>query len=58
VMGALGIADVRDQVTLSLHNDFVDFTVFKPQAHQEDAVTTMLDAVIAWGSALKPLRND
>lgn len=57
VMGALGIATVRDQVALSLHNDFVDFTAFKPQAHQEDAVTTMLDAVIAWGGALKPLRN-
>ena len=41
VMGALGIATVSDQVALSLHNDFVDFTVFKPQAHQEDAVTGM-----------------
>lgn len=58
VMGALGIADVRDQVALSLHSDFVDFTAFKPQAHQEDAVTTMLDAVIAWGGSLKPLRNN
>ncbi|MFJ8747435.1 NADPH-dependent FMN reductase [Embleya sp. NPDC127516] len=57
VMGALGIAAVRDQVALSLHNDFVDFTAFEPQAHQEDAVARMLDAVIAWGGALKPLRD-
>jgi NAD(P)H-dependent FMN reductase len=57
VMGAVGIADVRYQVTLSMHNDFVDFSVLKPQFHQEQAVTTMLDEVIAWGDALKSLRK-
>ena len=57
-MAELEVATVRDQVALSLYTDFVDFTAFKPQAHQEDAVTSMLDAVIAWGGALKPLRND
>jgi NAD(P)H-dependent FMN reductase len=57
VMGAVGIADVRYQVTLSMYQDFVDFSVLKPQSHQEQAVTTMLDEVISWGGALKPLRK-
>lgn len=57
VMGAVGVADVRYQVNLSMHHDFVDFTVPKPQAHQQEAVTAMLDEVIAWSGALKPLRG-
>jgi NAD(P)H-dependent FMN reductase len=56
-VAALAIADVRHQVTLSLHHDFVDFTDFKPQAHQEPTVTRMLDEVLAWGAALKTLRT-
>lgn len=57
VMAELQIADVRAQVMLSLFTDFENFRVFKPAAHQKDAVTAMLDQVIAWGTALKPLRT-
>jgi NAD(P)H-dependent FMN reductase len=57
VMGELMVADVRAQVALSLFTDFVNFTEFKPDPHKEAAVTTMLDQVIAWGGALKPLRT-
>lgn len=56
-MAALAVADVRSQVSLLLRSDFENFSVFKPEAHQEKAVTTMLDEVIAWGGALKPLRS-
>jgi NAD(P)H-dependent FMN reductase len=57
VMGELHVADVRGQVSLSLMTDFENFTVFKPAGHQEKAVTAMLDQVIRWGGALKPLRQ-
>ena len=56
VMGELQIADVRAQVALSLATDFENFIVFKPAPMHEKSVNTMLDQVIAWGSALKTLR--
>jgi NAD(P)H-dependent FMN reductase len=57
VMGELQIADVRAQVALSLLSDFENFTVFKPGPRQESSVNAMLDQVIAWGGALKTLRQ-
>ncbi len=57
VMGELQIADVRAQVSLSLFTDFENFSSFNPAAHQEDAITPMLDQLIAWSTALKPLRD-
>jgi NAD(P)H-dependent FMN reductase len=57
VMGELQVADVRAQVALSLFGDFENFTVFKPGPRQESSVNAMLDQVIAWGGALKTLRQ-
>lgn len=57
VMGELQVADVRAQVMLSLYTDFEKLTTFKPAPHHEKSVNAMLDQVIAWGSALKPLRK-
>ncbi len=57
VMGELQIADVRAQVALSLFADFENYTVFKPEARHEASVNAMLDQVIAWGTAMKTLRN-
>lgn len=57
VMGELQVADVRAQVALSLFTDFENFTTFKPAPTHEKSVNTMLDQVIAWGGALKALRN-
>src|ERR1700720_2153922 len=48
--------DARARVGLSLFPDFENFTTFKPGPHLEPTVTGMLDQVIAWGGALKPLR--
>lgn len=56
IMGELQIADVRAQVALSLFTDFENFSVFKPAAHNEQLVNNMLDQVVSWGTALKPLR--
>lgn len=57
VMGEIMIADVRVQVMLTLREDFESFTTFKPRPHHEKTVGTMLDQVVSWGTALKPLRG-
>lgn len=57
IMGELQVADVRAQVALSLHSDFEHYTVFKPGAHHEKSVNTLLDQVIAWSGALRTLRQ-
>ena len=56
VVSNVELADVRAQVGLSLFTDFEDFTNFQPGSHHDPTVTLMLDQVIAWGRALKPLR--
>jgi NAD(P)H-dependent FMN reductase len=56
IMAELQVADVRSQVSLSLVTDFENYSVFKPQAFHQQNLTTMLDQVVRWGTALKPLR--
>jgi NAD(P)H-dependent FMN reductase len=57
IMGELQVADVRNQVMLSLFTDFEDFSVFKPDPRHETALTGMLEQLIAWGGALRSLRR-
>lgn len=57
VMAELQIADVRAQVQLSLFTDFENFSKFNPHPRNEDSLNNVLNQVIAWGSALKALRN-
>ena len=57
VMAELQIADVRAQVLLSLYTDFVNFGAFKPSAVHENAIATMLDQLVAWGAAMKAVRE-
>ena len=56
VMAEVQIADVRAQVMLQLATDFEKYTTFRPAASREAEVNRMLNEVIAWGNALKPLR--
>jgi len=56
VCGQLGMADVSRQVVLSLYTDFENFTVFKPTEHGAAALTGLLDELVAWSTALAPLR--
>jgi NAD(P)H-dependent FMN reductase len=53
----LELADVRVAVTLTLANDFENFSTFKPLPHQERSLAQMLDQVEAWAAALQPLRK-
>ena len=57
MLGEVQIATVRNQVLLSMFTDFENFSVFKPAPQQEKSVNAMLDQVIAWGGALKTLRD-
>ncbi|WP_106397017.1 NADPH-dependent FMN reductase [Actinocorallia populi] len=61
VLAELKVATVRTQVALSIHHDFaisdpLEPGTLTPGPHQEPALTTMLDEVVAWAGALKSLR--
>ncbi|WP_166663919.1 NADPH-dependent FMN reductase [Actinophytocola oryzae] len=55
VMAALQLADVGAQVSLNLRTDFVNREL-APAAHQDAALATTLDQLVAWATALAPLR--
>jgi NAD(P)H-dependent FMN reductase len=57
IMAELQVADVRAQVALSLFTDFENFTVFTPGDHQREPLLTMLDQLLTWSEALKPVRD-
>ncbi len=57
VVGELQMADVRQQVALSLMTEFENFSVFKPNDYLISALNTLLEQVVAWSTALAPLRT-
>ncbi|AEW98605.1 NADPH-dependent FMN reductase [Streptantibioticus cattleyicolor] len=57
VAGELQMADVRQQVTLSMFTEFESYKVFRPHEHHVSGLTTLLDQVVAWTTALAPLRT-
>src|SRR6201999_4168003 len=57
VAGELQMADVRQQVALSLLTEFEDFRVFKPGDYNLDSLSTLLDQVVSWSDALAGLRQ-
>jgi NAD(P)H-dependent FMN reductase len=57
-LSALQIAHVNAQVSLSLMSDFANFSQFTPAEHQEQALTTTLDQLVGWSTALAALRAD
>jgi NAD(P)H-dependent FMN reductase len=56
VAGELQMADVRQQVALSMFTEFENFSVLNPSDFNLAALDTLLDQVIAWSTALAPLR--
>ena len=57
VLAELHVATVRSQVLLSMFTDFEKFSTFTPAASREAEVNRMIDDVVKWGNALKPLRS-
>lgn len=54
--GPLRMADIGPQVALSLREDFVNFTEFKPQELRTVELHGLVDELLAWAGALGPLR--
>jgi len=58
VAGELQMADVPQQVALSLITEFENYSAFNPGDYNLPALNTMLDQIVAWSNALAPLRSD
>ncbi len=56
IVGELQIADVRQQVGISLITDFEGFTTMKPIPHHEAPLSTLLDQLVSWAGALRAVR--
>jgi NAD(P)H-dependent FMN reductase len=57
IMAELQIADVRAQVAFSLFTDFENFSRFTPDPRHLQELDLLLNQLIAWAGALKPLRE-
>jgi NAD(P)H-dependent FMN reductase len=57
IAGELQMADVRQQVTLPLGTEFENYSIFQPGDHNLAALHTLLNQVVAWSTALSPLRQ-
>lgn len=57
LLGDLQVADVGPHVAFSLFDDFENFGAFKPGERYLAELDSVLDQVIAWGGALKGLRQ-
>ncbi len=57
IMAELQVADVRAQLLLYLGSDFENYKTFVPKPQHENSLKSMLDQVVAWGTALKTLRQ-
>lgn len=55
--GALEMADVTAQVTLALATEFENLAVLKPGEYNVGVLDQTLDQVVAWSTALAPLRT-
>jgi len=57
IMAELQVADVRAHVSLSGFTDFENWTVFKPADNHKGQLSTLIDQLVAWGGALKTVRE-
>jgi len=57
IVGELQIADVRQQVAVSLLTDFEGYTTLKPLPHLEPGLATMFGQVESWAGALRSVRE-
>jgi NAD(P)H-dependent FMN reductase len=62
ILAELKVASVRTQVVLSLHHHFTISSPaepgsFTPGPHQDKTLSVLLDEVVAWARALRPVRE-
>jgi NAD(P)H-dependent FMN reductase len=58
ITSTMHMADVGPQVALNLMTEFENMDVFKPGDYNLGALDAMLTQVVAWSTALRPLRED
>lgn len=56
IMAECQVATVRTQVALSLHDDFENYTTFRPRDMHAKNLTTLVDQILSWGEALTQVR--
>jgi hypothetical protein len=56
-MAEVQVATVRNQVMLSLREDFENYKVFKPREFHETVLQQTLDQIISWGESLRTVRE-
>jgi NAD(P)H-dependent FMN reductase len=56
ILGELKVADVRQQVVLSLQTDFVGYADFAPDPGHADTLAAMFAELVSWGRALRSVR--
>ncbi|WP_306436942.1 NADPH-dependent FMN reductase [Rhodococcus sp. 06-235-1A] len=56
IAGELQLADVRQQVTLTLSDDFENYSTFTPGERHLAPLSVLFGQVEAWADALAPLR--
>jgi NAD(P)H-dependent FMN reductase len=57
VLSEVQVATVRAQVGLSIMDDFKNMRDLAPAERHKKDFATMVDQVVAWGEALKPVRH-
>ena len=57
IVGELQMADVRAQVSFSLHTDFENYTTLVPGAQHAAGIATLFDQVESWSGALRTVRE-
>ena len=57
IAAELQMATVRAQVAFMLATDFENYSVFKPDPRHEKTLVTMLEQLVAWGTAMKTVRD-
>lgn len=57
VVVELQMAPIRTQVSLSLYDDFKDFSEFEPRVVFVKKIPTLFDDLEEWAAALKPMRK-
>ena len=57
ILGELQVADVRQQVTMSIFTDFENFQAFTPGPQHAQHLGVQLDQLVAWAGALRDVRT-
>ena len=58
IVAELQMADVRQQVGISLITDFEGYTTMKPIPHHEAPLAALLDQLVSWSGALQGVRTE